>query len=191
MRRVLGGPFQAPPGSAAPAASTSVTLTGDPSIAYLPFSGICQAYEAGFARKPDEMVIAGFIAAVSLGALLPLFVSYCGTVLSSARKERISDRVAALTGSSDTELDGDDFDRVLELVRLCPEVDADRAGVRAVTTYYRGLQLSVRVFGPHSPSLAAWINRERAKCCHFAAVVLGRCISSSRRLLSQQAGDQL
>jgi hypothetical protein len=137
------------------------------------------------------MVIAGFIAALSLAALLPLFVSYCGTLLSSARKERISDRVAALTGASDTELAADDFDRVLQLVRLCPEYDADRAGVRAVTTYYRGLQLCGRVCGGHSPSLEVWIKRERAHCSHFAAVVLGRCISLSRRLLSQQASDQL
>jgi hypothetical protein len=166
-------------------------LTRDGLTDYFAFSGIYEACEAAFARKSDEMVIAGLIAALSLGALLPLYVSYCGTVLSLARKERISDRVAALTGSGDTALAADDFDRVLQLVRLCPEYDADQAGVRAVTTYYRALQLCRRVCGPSSPSLAVWIERERANCSHFAAVVLGRCISSSRRLLSQQAGDQL
>jgi hypothetical protein len=137
------------------------------------------------------MLIAGIIAAASLVALLPLFVSYCGTALSSARSEPLSERVSTLIGSYEGDLAAQDFDRVLQLVRLCPEHEPDRAGVRAVTTYYRTLQAGGRLCGRFSPSFADWTERECEDCAHFAAVVLDRSISSSRSLFTQQASDHL
>jgi hypothetical protein len=137
------------------------------------------------------MLIAGIIAAASLVALLPLFVSYCGTVLSSVRSEPLSERVSTLIGSYDGDLAAEDFDRVLQLVRLCPEQEPDRAGVRAVTVYYRTLQAGGRLCGRLSPSFADWTERECGDCTHFAAVVLDRSISSSRSLFTRQASDHL
>src|ERR1700722_116270 len=135
------------------------------------------------------MLIAGIMAAASLVALLPLFVSYCGTVLSSVRSELISERVSTLIGSYDADLVAQDFDRVLQLVRLCPEHEADRAGMRAVTIYYRTLQTGGYLCGGLSPRLANWTERECGDCTHFAAVVLDRCISSNRSLFTRQASD--
>jgi hypothetical protein len=137
------------------------------------------------------MMIAALIAAASLVALLPLCVSYCGTVLSSARKVEISERVTALIGARDKELSAEDFERILQLIRLCPEVDADRGGVRAVATYDRLLHVSEKMLGPRWPSLAAWTQRERRDCSHFAAVVLDRSISASRSRFTQEASDPL
>jgi hypothetical protein len=134
-------------------------------------------------------MIAALIAGASTVTLFPLFVSYCGTVLASARRVELSDRVSALADAEDRKVSADDFDRILQLVRLCPECDADRAAVRAIAIYYRALRALERVFGRRSPHLAAWITRDRAHCSHFAAVVLDRCISSSRRLFSEQASD--
>jgi hypothetical protein len=135
------------------------------------------------------MLIAGLIAAASLGALLPLFCSYCGAVLASVRNEPLSERVSTLVGSRDGDLAAPDFDRVLQLVRLCPEYEADRAGVRAVTIYYRALQTCGPWCGGLSPSFTEWAERECRDCAHFAGVVLDRCISSSRRLFTQQARE--
>jgi hypothetical protein len=136
-------------------------------------------------------MIAALIAGASTVAILPLFVSYCGTVLASERRVDLSDRVSALADVEDRKVSADDFDRILQLVRLCPEYDADRAAVRAVTIYFRGVHALERVFGRLSPDLTAWTMRERANCSYFAAVVLDRCISSSRRLFTQQASDHL
>jgi hypothetical protein len=137
------------------------------------------------------MLTAGIIAAASLVALLPLYVSYCGTVLSSVRSEPLSERVSTLIGSGEADLAAHDFDRVLQLVRLCPEHEADRVGVRAVTMYYRALQAGRRLCGGLSPRFADWTEREGGDCAHFAAVVLDRSISSSRRLFTRQASDHL
>jgi hypothetical protein len=141
--------------------------------------------------KSDEMLIAACIAVASIAALLPLFVSYCGAMLASAERLSLSDRVTALVAGDQTEPGADDFDRLLQLVGLCPECQADRAGVRAVTLYYRGLELSRRLFGKMSPRLAAWAEGQLRICAHFAAVVLDRSISSSRRLFTREAGDLL
>jgi hypothetical protein len=137
------------------------------------------------------MLIAGIMAAASLVALLPLFASYCGTVLSSARREPLSERVSTLIGSCDGDLAAQDFDRALQLVRLCPEHQVDRAGVRAVAIYYRTLQAGGRLCGKLSPSFADWAERECGDCTRFVAVVLDRSISSSRSLFTRPASDHL
>jgi hypothetical protein len=136
-------------------------------------------------------MMATLIAVVSLAAFVQVFVSYCRSVLASARKVELSGRVAALAGVEGESLAADDFDRVLQLVRLCPEHDADRTGVRAIRIYYRLLQILSRSVGAFNPGMAIWTERESEGCSHFAAVVLDRCISSSRRLFTQKASDHL
>lgn len=136
-------------------------------------------------------MMAILIGAVSLAALAQLFMSYCRSVLASARKVELSDRVRELADMSGKSLAADDFDRFVQLVHLCPEHDADRAGIRAVGAYYRLLHALGDKFGAHISGLAAWVDRERESCSHFAAVVLERSILSSRSLVTQQAGDRL
>ena len=137
------------------------------------------------------MVVAACIAGASLVALLPLYLSSCRTTLTMAARVPLSDRVTALLGADEAELSGDDFQRILQLVRMCPEHGADREGIRAVMVYYRMVQLCGGLVGKFSPRWNSWSERERGHCAHFAAGVLDRSISSSRRLTTQQASDQL
>jgi len=134
-------------------------------------------------------MIAALIAAISLLALLPLFVSYCGTVVSSAKKIEPSDRARSLADVADRSISEGDFERILQLVRLCPEPEADRSTMRAITIYFRTLGTFGCAVRNVSPGLAEWAVRERANCSHFAAVVLDGCISSSRSPLIERAGD--
>jgi hypothetical protein len=136
-------------------------------------------------------MIAEFIGAFSLAALGQVCVSYCRAVLASGEKIELSERVLKVAGMQGPDLAADDFDRFLQLVHLCPEHDSDRTGLRAVSIYYRLLRVLDRLFGRMVPGLAVWSERERESCSHFAAVVLDRCISSSRSLFAQQAGDPL
>src|ERR1700689_5284365 len=123
-------------------------------------------------------MMATLIAAVSLAALVQVFVSYCRSVLASARKVELSPRVAALAGMQGESLTTGDFERVLQLVRLCPEQDADQAGIRAVGTYYCLLQTLSRGVREFNPGVAIWTEEQGKRCSHFAAVVLDRRISS-------------
>ena len=139
----------------------------------------------------EIQMTAALIGVISVAALAQIFVSYCRSVLASARKVELSDRVRELAGMNGKGLAADDFDRVVQLVRLCPEHDADRMGVRAIGAYFRLLHVFDRMFGALISGLVPWTERERENCSHFAAVVLDRCISSNRSLFTQQAGDRL
>lgn len=136
-------------------------------------------------------MMAALICVVSLAALAQVFVSYCRSVLASAEKVELSARVLDVVDMSGKSLTADDFDRVVQLVRLCPDHEADRTGIRAIGIYYRLLPVVDGLFGAMISSLPAWTEREREACSHFAAVVLERCILSSRNLFTQQAGDRL
>ena len=135
--------------------------------------------------------MAALISVVSVAALAQVFVSYCRSVLTSAKNVELSDRVLEVTDMAGRNPAADDFDRLMQFVRLCPDHDPDRRGVRAICAYYRLLKFLVRMFGGLISGLSAWAEREREDCSHFAAVVLDRCISSSRSIFTQEAGDSL
>jgi hypothetical protein len=130
-------------------------------------------------------MMAALTGAISLAAFAQIFVSYSRSVLASARNVELSDRVRELADLGGKKPAADDFNRVVQLVRLCPEHDADRTGVRAIGAYYRLLDVLDARCGALSSSLAAWTKRERESCSHFAAVVLERSISYNRSLFTQ------
>jgi hypothetical protein len=135
-------------------------------------------------------MIAAFICVISVVAFLQFFVSYSRSVLASSRKVQLSDRVREVMGIDAREIAADDFARLVQLVRLCPERGDDQTEIRAVGTYYGLLHILGDVFGSIVPSVAAWTEQERQSCSYFAAVALDRRISYSRDLLTQQGGDR-
>jgi hypothetical protein len=136
-------------------------------------------------------MIAALICAFSLAIFLQFFVSYCRSILASSRKVALSDRVREVTSIADHEVAADDFNRLLQLVRLCPERGDDQSEIRAVGTYYGLLEVLNRVSTRMAPGLAGWFEQERQNCSYFAAVALDRRISYSRDLYTQQIADRL
>lgn len=134
-------------------------------------------------------MMAALICVISLVAFLQFFVSYCRSILASSRKVQLSDRVCEVAGIAGKDIAAEDFQRLLQLVRLCPERGDDRTEIRAVGTYYGFLHVIGRSCGAMIPSVAAWSERERQNCSYFAAVALDRRISYSRDLLTQQVAD--
>jgi hypothetical protein len=136
-------------------------------------------------------MIAALICVVSAAIFLQFFVSYCRSILASSKNIALSDRVREVTSIADHEVAADDFNRLLQLVRLCPERGDDRSEIRAVGTYYGLLGMLNRVSRPLAPRVAAWLEQERQSCSYFAAVALDRRISYSRDLFTQQITDRL
>ena len=136
-------------------------------------------------------MIAALICVISVAAFLQFFVSYCRSILASSRNIVLSDRVREVTGIANQDVHADDFNRLLQLVRLCPERGDDQSEIRAVGTYYGLLAVLHRVSGPVAPGVAAWVQQERKSCSYFAAVALDRRISYSRDLFTQQITDRL
>lgn len=135
-------------------------------------------------------MIAALICVISAAACLQFFVSYCRSILASSRKAELSERVREVTGIEGPEVAAGDFQRLLQLVRLCPERGDDRTEIRAVGTYYTLLRGIILISRSAMPKLSAWAESERQSCSYFAAVVLDRRISYSRDLLMQQAADR-
>ncbi len=136
-------------------------------------------------------MIAALIFVISVAALLQFFVLHCRSILAYTRRVELSDRVREVAGIAAANVAAGDFDRIVELVRLCPERGDDRKEIRVVGTYYSLLDMLGRITRSITPKIAAWTENERKSCSYFAAVALDRRISYSRDLFTQQVADRL
>lgn len=136
-------------------------------------------------------MIASLICVVSIAAFFEFLVLYCRSVVASTARVQLSDRVREVAGLGARSVGADDFAHFLQLVRLCPEHDADRTEICFVGAYYSLLNLTGRIFRALAPRIAAWVESERLGCSYFAAVVLDRRMSCSRDLFAHQASGSL
>jgi hypothetical protein len=137
------------------------------------------------------MMIASVIFVFSIAAFLQFFIWHCRSILASSRRVELSDRVREVTGIQSPSFGAEDFRRLVQLVRLCPERGDDQGEIRAVGTYYSLLNILGHLARPTVPRVAAWAEQERENCSYFAAVALDRRISYSRDLFTQQVADRL
>jgi hypothetical protein len=131
-------------------------------------------------------MIAAIIFTCSVVFLLQFFVSYCRSLIAASVRLVLSQEVQDVTGIS-TKASGEDFARVIQLLRLCPDRPEDRGEIRAIGAYFSLLNLVRRTLAQVVPSVLAWIEKERDQCTYFAAVALDRRIAFSRDLLAQQS----
>jgi hypothetical protein len=130
-------------------------------------------------------MMAGIILALSVAALLQFFVTYCRSLIAGSAKQSLSPEVRDVTGIA-TAASGDDFARVVQLLRLCPDRPEDRGAIRAIGAYFSLLSLVRATVAKIAPSLLAWTEVERGQCTYFAAVTLDRRIAFSRDMLAEQ-----
>ena len=133
---------------------------------------------------------AALICVISVAVFLQFFVSYCRSVLAVSRKVDLSERVREVSGIANRNIGADDFARLVQLVRLCPEQGDDETEIRAVGAYYGLMRTLKRLTTFLIPGVAPWTERECTSCSHFAAVALDRRISYSRDLFTQQVADR-
>lgn len=130
-------------------------------------------------------MIAALILGCSLIFFLQFFVPYCRSLIAASSNHVLSPEVQDVTGLT-IPASGEDFPRVVQLLRLCPDRPDDRGEIRAIGVYFRMLNVVKATMEPIAPSLRAWVERERGRCTYFAAVALDRRVAFSRDLLAQQ-----
>ena len=130
-------------------------------------------------------MMAGVIFIFSAAALLQFFISYCRSLIAASSKQALSAEVKDVTGIQRI-ASGDDFQRVMQLLQLCPERPEDRNSVQAIGAYFRLLNFLRSTVAKFVPSMQDWTESERGHCAYFAAVALERRISFSRDMLAQQ-----
>jgi len=131
--------------------------------------------------------IAILIFAMSPLAMLEFFAWYCHSLIARSRGCDLSAQAREVSGLTPRTIRSDQFNRLLQLIALCPEPGGDGHQLRAVSIYFGMLgfvrSLSRRAF----PGAAKWIESERDGCTYAAAVVLDRRIAYSKTLISRQA----
>jgi hypothetical protein len=130
-------------------------------------------------------MMAAFIFVVSVVIFLQFFVFYCRSLIAVSSKQALSPEVQDVTGIQKG-ASGEDFNRVMQLLQLCPERPEDRKGIQAIGVYFRLLNFLRSTIARLVPSMHAWTEFERGQCTYFAAVALERRISFSRDMLAQQ-----
>ncbi|HKW62282.1 MAG TPA: hypothetical protein VJN89_07030 [Candidatus Acidoferrum sp.] len=130
-------------------------------------------------------MMAAIIFIVSVAVFLHFFVLYCRSLIAVSCKQALSLEVREVTGIQKT-ASGEDFNRVMQLLHLCPERPEDRKSIQAIGAYFRLLSFVGSIFAPLAPSMKSWTDSERGQCTYFAAIALERRISFSRDMLAQQ-----
>jgi hypothetical protein len=137
------------------------------------------------------VIIPFLICIISFALLLQFFVSYCRSVIAAGKKNELSAQVREIAGIGDDKLPEHEFERLVQLLRLCPGNGDDGGEIRAVGVYFTMLYALRRLLRPLSPGIARWAAAERESCSYFAAVVLDRRITYSRELLAQHMSGHL
>ncbi len=130
-------------------------------------------------------MMAALILLISLVTLSMFFVSYCRSMMASAARHELSEEVRDVTGIKES-ASARDYDRVVQILHLCPERPEDRSSLRAVNLYYACLKMVQGALATLTPGLKSWMDQEQASCAYFAAVALDRRISFNREMLAQQ-----
>lgn len=130
-------------------------------------------------------MMATIILVCSAAFFLQFFVWYCRSLIAVSAKQPLSPEVQEVTGIQRVP-SGEDFDRVIQLLHLCPERPEDRKGIQAIGAYFRMLSFVSSTIAKLVPSLRTWTDSERGHCTYFAAIALERRISFSRDMLAQQ-----
>lgn len=130
-------------------------------------------------------MMASIILVCSLVFLLQFFISYCRSLIAASIKHPLSAEVQDVTGIK-TAAAGEDFDRVVQLLQLCPDRPEDRNGIQAIGAYFNLLGFVRATLAWIVPSLRSWTESERGQCTYFAAVALERRIAFSRDMFAQQ-----
>jgi len=135
-------------------------------------------------------MIPALIFVIAVAGFLQFFVSYCRSLIAAYERVDLSEQAREVTGISNRHVNGQDFARLLQLVRMCPEPGDDSREIGAVRTYFRLLSMARAAFHRIAPSLEQRMDRELESCAYFAAVALDRRIAHSRGLMAEQLSNQ-
>jgi hypothetical protein len=135
-------------------------------------------------------MITAIILAISLLSLLQFFISYSRSLIAAYGTMPLSPQVREVAAIRGRSVSGEEFVRLVQLARLCPESSGDHWPVSAITAYFKFLNFVRTASNRLIPSISEWSDRERSGCAYFAAITLDRRIASSRRLMAQQLSNQ-
>jgi hypothetical protein len=119
-------------------------------------------------------MISALMLVLAIGALVQFFFAYSRTLLLAHSQIEISERTREISGIAIEAVHPDDFSRLMVLLRVAPGPRDNAHSLRAVSIYFRAVQLARWLVSPLSRAAHGWFHRELSRCAHFAAVTLDR-----------------
>ncbi len=124
-------------------------------------------------------MFAAMLFAISIVALTQFAAYYWRAMLAGAAAQPVSERVLAAAGVENGQVSGHDFQTLLTLHRVTPELSSGSDGLRSVRLYYRLVDAIGTLAGIRMPAIAAWSEREAAVCARYAAVQVDRRLQAN------------
>ena len=115
-------------------------------------------------------MVSALILVFALAAMAHFAVSYWRALLLSIAAEPLSERVHQASGV-EGEPKAADFDAMLAVFHMCPELGKKRNRLGLVTLYYRALA-ALKSVGRGVPTISLWAEREMSTCTRFVAVTV-------------------
>ena len=116
---------------------------------------------------------------IAIAALLQFAVYYWRAVLAGVASQPVSERVLAAAQREDNEFCGADFERLVTLLDVTPELKRGNSGLVLAGAYYEMVHLVSAAFGKMSPAVMDWSERESTLCARFAAVQIDRRLQAN------------
>ncbi|HEV2288608.1 MAG TPA: hypothetical protein VGR81_06605 [Candidatus Acidoferrales bacterium] len=111
-------------------------------------------------------------------ALVQFFMSYARSILASYAMAEIAPATMNLVGAQASEIRGQEFHRLLNLVRLAPNPGDDKWDLRIVRSYFSVVNVIGGLACLFASSVCQWRERESDLCSKFALAVLDRRIAA-------------
>lgn len=109
-------------------------------------------------------------------ALAQFFMSYCRSVLLSYATIELSATTREIIGLELSQIRGEQFRRLLGLLRLAPTTGDDKWDLRVISVYYAAVRTVDLLAAPLLPVVRRWSEQQSNLCAYFAAAALDRRI---------------
>ena len=122
-------------------------------------------------------VLSAFILVFAVAALANFAVSYIRALMLTIASEPLSDKMRQACDKASMPLG--DFETVLALNGMCPELDRKGKSIGLVRAYYRVLAGAKYLLGRALPSFSLWADHEMETCTRYVAVLVDRRLRSN------------
>ena len=127
-------------------------------------------------------MFAAMLFAISIVALTQFAAYYWRAMLAGTAAQPVSERVLEAAGVQNGHVTGRDFDALLGLHQVTPELGSGGNGLGMVRAYYRLVDAIASLAGNGMPAVRAWSERELAVCARYAAVQIDRRLQTNLEL---------
>ena len=127
-------------------------------------------------------MFAAMLFAISIVALTQFAAYYWRAMLAGAAAQPVSERVLAAAGVQNGQVTGRDFNTLLGLHNVTPQLRSGGKGLGLVRAYYSLVDGIGSLVGNSMPAVGAWSERELAVCARYAAVQIDRRLQANLEL---------